>query len=201
MSNAGQYSLGVNISDVKTLTGNSGGAIGPNGSGNINLIGTGDVSVVGNAGLFNLTVMLSDAVPNQFNTNSGSAVPASSILNILGGTNVTTSGTGSTVTINSVAAKELSYTAVTTTPYVVLAADQFVGVDTSGGAKQVNLPNAPSTGRFYNIKDATGNAATNNITLTTVGGTVTIDGATTYVMTAAYQSINVIFSGTEYKIY
>jgi len=95
----------------------------------------------------------------------------------------------------------LTYTAVNTSPYVVLSGDQFLGVDSSGGAITVQLPNAPTTGRYITIKDSTGSANTNNITVTTVGGAVTIDGATSYVMTANYESVSVLFNGSNYEIY
>lgn len=120
-----------------------------------------------------------------------------------------TAGTGitlSTLTPNQIVISaspdlDLTYTAVNTTPYVVQATDQFLGVDSSGGAITIQLPNAPATGRVYVIKDATGSAATNNITVTTVGGVVLIDGAATFVMNTAYQSINVLFNGTQYLVY
>ena len=73
-------------------------------------------------------------------------------------------------------------------------------MNSSGGAKTVQLPNAPSTGRIFVVKDSTGSAATNNITVTTVGGAVNIDGATTFVMNAAYESITVVFDGTSYLV-
>ena len=63
------------------------------------------------------------------------------------------------------------------------------------------MPNAPATGRTYIIKDKVGLAGTSNITVTTVGGAVTIDGATTFVLNTAYESVNVIFNGTSYEIY
>lgn len=42
--------------NVKTLTGNSGGAVPPNGSGNINVIGSGIITVTGNPGTNTLTI-------------------------------------------------------------------------------------------------------------------------------------------------
>lgn len=95
----------------------------------------------------------------------------------------------------------LTYISTSASTYVVLTTDALIGVDSSGGARQVNLPNAPATGRIFTIKDSTGSAATNNITVTTVGGTVTLDGATTYVMNTAYQSIDVFFDGANYQIW
>lgn len=94
-----------------------------------------------------------------------------------------------------------AYTSVSTTPYVVSTTDQFISVDSSGGARTVQLPNAATSGRVWTIKDRTGSAATNNITVTTVGGAVNIDAATTFVMNTAYQSIQVIGNGTTYEIF
>lgn len=94
-----------------------------------------------------------------------------------------------------------TYTPVSSSPYVVAAGDQFLGVDTSSIAVTINLPNAPTTSRIFTIKDAAGSSATHNITVTTVGGSVTIDGATSYTVNTNYQSINLIFNGTSYEIY
>ncbi len=44
---------------VFTLTGNSGGAVPPDGSGNINILGTGSVTVAGNPGTDTLTISVS----------------------------------------------------------------------------------------------------------------------------------------------
>jgi hypothetical protein len=111
-----------------------------------------------------------------------------------------TNGAGS-ITISTTGTTTINYTAVSSSPYVVQATDDFLGVNSSGGAITVELPNAPATGRVYTIKDSTGSAATHNITVTTVGGTVTIDGSTSFVMNTAYEAINVLFDGVSYQIY
>lgn len=84
-------------------------------------------------------------------------------------------------------------------PYNILTTDYIVEVDTSS-ARTIRLPNAPTTGQVFIIKDVTGSAGANNISLTTVGGAVTIDGATTQTMNVNYGSITVFFSGTAYFI-
>lgn len=48
----------------------------------------------------NTTISASASVPTSFVSNSGMAVPASSILNVLGGTGITTAGSGNTLTIS-----------------------------------------------------------------------------------------------------
>lgn len=105
------------------------------------------------------------------------------------------------ITIAATGADLLAYTAVNTTPYLVLTTDEFLGVDCSGGAITIQLPNAPSTGRVFYIKDSTGNANTFNISVTTVGGVVTIDGVTTYTMNTQFSAISVIFNGASYEIW
>ncbi len=94
----------------------------------------------------------------------------------------------------------LSYTNVTTTPYVVLASDEYLSIDTST-AKTIQLPNTTSTGRVIIIKDRTGTASLNNISVTTVGGVVTVDTVTTYTITNDFGAINLIFNGTNYEVY
>lgn len=84
-------------------------------------------------------------------------------------------------------------------PYNVLTTDYIVEVDTSA-ARTIRLPNAPTTGQVFTIKDVTGTAAAFNISLTTVGGVVLIDGLATQTMNVNYGSITVFFSGTAYFI-
>jgi hypothetical protein len=92
----------------------------------------------------------------------------------------------------------LNYTSVTTTPYVVQSTDEFLGVTTTTLAITIELPNAPTTGRVYIVKDATGFAAAHNITVTTVGGAVLIDAATTYIMNTGFEATQFLFNGTKY---
>lgn len=88
-----------------------------------------------------------------------------------------------------------------TTPYVVLSTDYFISMDSTGAIKTVHLPDAPTTNRVFVVKDFAGTAAAFNITITTVGGVVLIDGAASYVMTTNYQSVQLLFNGTSYEVY
>jgi len=86
-------------------------------------------------------------------------------------------------------------------PYTVLSTDEYISCDPSSGTISILLPNAPTTYREFVIKDRTGNASTSNISVTTVGGAVTIDGQTTYTLSGNYGSISLLFNGTSYEVY
>lgn len=95
-------------------------------------------------------------------------------------------------------AKPTNYTNVTNamSPYTVLASDYYISVDSSGGAVTLRFPNAPTFKQIWIIKDRTGNAGANNITITTVGGAVTIDGSTSFTLNANFESINLLANAT-----
>ena len=187
----------IPIGGVATLTGNSGGAISPV-VGNINILGAGVLSVAGAGNT--LTISASATVATTYSTDSGNAVPAVNILQIVGGTNVTTSGAGNTVTINATADADYTVVSTSATPYVALSTDQVIAMDSTAGIKTVQLPNAPITGKWYTVKDSAGTAVANNITVTTVGGVVLIDGAASFIMNSAFESGTFVFTGTKYLV-
>lgn len=90
---------------------------------------------------------------------------------------------------------------------VVAPSDYYIGIssiaapftltlnDSSSG-----LGNIPNQNQTFIIKDQSGNAGVNNVTITTNSGTATIDGSTTLVLNAGYQSVTLIFDGTNYFI-
>ncbi len=86
--------------DIISLTGNSGGAVFPT-AGNINVVGDGvNTTTVGNPGTSTITVELLGDVATLYTEDSGTAVPSGGNLNIFGINGISTSGAGSTVTIN-----------------------------------------------------------------------------------------------------
>jgi len=120
-----------------------------------------------------------------------------------GGTIAITKGSGTVNMEVIIPANILPYTRVThaMTPYTLATTDDYVSCDTSGGVITVKLANGPATGRVFVIKDFAGTSAASNITITTVGGAVTIDGATSYTLNTNYTSVQLIFNGTSYEVY
>jgi len=93
-------------------------------------------------------VQASGVIPTSFATDSGSAAPAAGILNILGGPGVTTTGSGNTVTVNSVVWTDQG------APTAVTA--NSGSFDTAGVT--LTLPAAPAQGsecRFLSINAPT----------------------------------------------
>ncbi len=201
MSQAGRFSTssGPVVSSVLTLTGNTGGPVGPDGGGNIDVVGDGStVDVSGNAGTNTLTISVDASVANQYTADTGTATPVANNLNVFGDSaSIVTSATGDTITIH--------YTpfirTVNTTPYNAVLIDYYLAVDASGSPITINLPNTTTTGRIFIVKDYLGQANVNNINVTTPGGTVLFDGFTLYTLNAQYQSANFIFDGTNYQIW
>jgi len=80
----------------------------------------------------------------------------------------------------------------------ILAGDTYSFLDTNTGSSVTyTLPaaNAVAAGRFYEFKDSTGQAATNNITINRAGAD-TIDGATSAVININYGSTRLTSDGT-----
>lgn len=102
---------------LEFLSGNSGGMVPGDVNHNINVIGdTTTINIVGNPGTNTLTASTSGAVATSYDEDVGTAVPALGVLNIVGGTGISTSGSGNTVTITNTA-PDLPYFSLT--PYIV----------------------------------------------------------------------------------
>ena len=99
--------------------------------------------------------------------------------------------TASTLKITS---ETVAYTAVTTTPYTATNASNILSVQ-HAGAVSVTLP-ANTAGRLIRVKDESGNASTQNITVSPASGT--IDGAATYVINTNYGKATFFGNGTNW---
>ena len=94
-------------------------------------------------------------------------------------------------------------TTVNAATYDLLISDYILNVTYTGtgAVTSLTLPTAQTTaGRVIQIKDAGGNAGTNNITVDTEGSE-TIDGAATYVLNADYESTSLYSDGSDWFIF
>jgi hypothetical protein len=79
------------------------------------------------------------------------------------------------------------------------ANDRYIMINkTSGAATAVTLAASPATGRIVSIKDAKGDAATNNITVTAAAGN--IDGSASIVLNTNYAAVDLIYNGTQWNV-
>jgi len=148
---------------------------------------------------------LANATNGQLPIGSTGAAPVLGVPTSTGGTILWTVGAG---TLNAEVVQPtqeiaINYTNVThaMSPYTVTATDYFISVDASAGVVSILLPNTTTSKREFVIKDRLGQAGTNNITVTTVGGSVNIDGAPTYVFTDNYESLEMLFNGSTYETF
>ncbi len=148
-----------------------------------------------------------DRGTNEIDTDGQLIIGSTGVNPVIGtltaGANITITNGGGSITIAANGGGIFAITALdnTDSPYTVLAADEYLSCDVSGGVLTIDLPDAPTTGRVIRIKDSGGDANTNNISVTTDGGAVTIDGETTFTMNTDFESISVIFNGTSYEVF
>lgn len=84
-----------------TITGDAGGAISPDNSDNIFLLGVGGVTVTGTPVSNKLEIAMPGAMSDSFPTDAGTATPVAGVLNVVGGAGISTSGAGNTVTVTA----------------------------------------------------------------------------------------------------
>lgn len=158
------------------------------------------------AGVINIGGSGTGVVQTLTGNTGGAVPPTAGNINVLGAGNLTVSGNAGTSTLtisenSAVLITSYKSIAFADSPYTVLDSDYYISVDTSGGAITIRFPNAPTTLRSWIVKDRTGNALANNITLTTVGGAVLIDGATSKLMNINHQADEIMFNATSFEIY
>lgn len=83
-------------------------------------------------------------------------------------------------------------------PYTILVQDTFV-IASSSAPHTVTLPAAPTTGENHYVKDNTGTAATNNITVG--GGGNNIDNAANKVINTNFGAFQFVWNGTQWNAF
>jgi hypothetical protein len=167
---------------ILTITGDSGGAVGPDGANNLNLLGGTNVTVAGNAGLNTLTVTLGGAVASSFPTMAGTAIPAVGALTITGAGGITTSGAGSTVTITAGPTVPTTFTedAGSATPALnnlnILGA---AGITTSGAGSTVTITAGATIPTTFTADAGSATPAANNLNILGAGSTTTSGAGST----------------------
>lgn len=102
-------------------------------------------------------------------------------------------------TLTTGAGRVLFRRAISDAAATVAATDEIIAYTSLTAARTATLPNATgNSGQTFTIKDESGSCAAFNITIATSGGN--IDGAATFVMKTAYQSVTVYSNGTNYFI-
>lgn len=146
---------------------------------------------------------------NYTGAESSNIIIGASVSGTLGESNVIrigTQGSGSgqqlqahiAGVINTVSGRVVKTTVPGAYPYTTLTTDYVILVDTTTPAKTINLIASPVTGTTYRIKDSTGTASSFNITIVPAAGT--IDGAANTIINVNYGSVDLVYSGSEWKI-
>jgi len=122
---------------------------------------------------------------------------------ILAGTGITitpTTGVGArAITISAAATQLLAVRTAIVTPVVVTNADDVISIQVTPAVPvAVTLP-IGTTGQVFNIKDGLGLASVATPIIITPT-TSTVDGAVTATINVPYGALQLVYSGTEWKI-
>lgn len=151
MSQSGRFLAGTGGAPVETLSGDAGGPVGPDAAGNINVLGGDNITSTGNPGTNTITIDLDTNVPDTFTTDAGNAIPALSILNVLGTSGITTTGAGNTVTVTTDGTLADTYTTDAGNAVPAAGVINFIGgtdIATSGSGSTVTITYTGSAGAF-----------------------------------------------------
>ena len=170
---------------------------------------SGNLSTSDGASVINVP-RVSNATNNAIVTNVGgdaNTLTCESNLKFDGSTlditgDVSGSGQGKFGSLQIAGGLKLKRRTVTTTATASVA-DYYIGTDSTAGAISIRLPNAGalSDGQAYVIKDESGTASTNNITIL-ASGSQTIDGQNSVVLESPFASLQLYCNGTnKYFIY
>lgn len=172
---------------ILTITGDAGGAVGPDGGNNINLLTGAGLTITGNPGTNTLTATLDSNVATSYAAQVGTATPAANVLNIVGSGGVTTSAAGSTVTITAGVIVPTTFTtdAGSATP----AANNLnvlggTGCGTTGAGSTVTVNLDSTVALTYTCDAGFATPAANNLNVVGSGSTATSGAGSTITITS-----------------
>jgi len=93
------------------------------------------------------------------------------------------------------AGQQWALEAAGSSPFTITGTAVFIGV-TNAAATTVKMPAASAVGDWYVVTDPLGQAGSNNITVD--GNGKNINGASTYVISTNYDSVRVLYTGSEW---
>lgn len=157
-------------------------------------------SIAGNNGTLNGTITWSTNIPTQNPLPVASSNTQATVWKSEDDTNVGISGKatfGDPSGITIVTGGQRRKRTATATTYTALLTDHIIGVTSTAAARTINLPVAASAGEGFIliVKDESGGAGTNNITIDG-DGSETIDGATTKVINTNYGAVRLYCTGS-----
>jgi hypothetical protein len=129
-------------------------------------------------------------------TVTGPTGASSTVTGPTGASSTVTGPTGATGATGIAGGLVVPVTNVNTTPYNVLTSDYMMSVNV-GGASSVVLP-ISVTGTVFVVKDDSGVASVNNITITATGAN--IDGVASQVINVNRGSFTMVFNGSQWDI-
>ena len=170
-----EIGTGSGMGTVQFLQGNSGGQVGPDGSGTITTVGSAPITVAGNPGANTLTIQSDGTIATTYAEDAGSATPSAGTLHVSGGTGINTSGAGSTVTINVDGTVPLTFNADSgsaTPSGSVLTIAGGSGIATSGSGSTITVKSVPICSFFASLT-----SSVNNVTGDSSSYTIIFDTA------------------------
>lgn len=172
---------------ILTISGDSGGPVGPDGVDNINLLSGANLTVTGNAGTNTLTITLDGTIASQYTTDSGIAFPSGGNLDIDGTNGIETSASGDVVTLTLSGNVPLLFTADLGSAQPALNELEILGsslVQTSGIGNAITVSLEGEVASQYTTDSGIAIPVSNNLNLignsgistSASGDTVTING-------------------------
>lgn len=152
-----------------------------------------DSSLTITNGANTIDIIAAATVSEQFDTDAGSAVPSAGILQILGGTNCSTSGAGNTVTVNVDLDIADTYTADSGSAAPASSNLNILGGDnitTSAATDTVTISLDANIADTYTADAGTATPATSNINIVGAGTVTTSAAGSTVTITGASDSIS-----------